>query len=92
MIKTIGYILFLICCISFLSILVVPLFGLSAKQIAGITVILIIIGEITFYLSLVFLGKSFYHKIKNWLKFKKSTINSNSTAGLPDEKITDTKP
>lgn len=64
MIKTIGYTLFLICCISFLSILIVPLLGFSARQIATITIVLIIIGEVTFYTSLIFLGKSFYKKIK----------------------------
>ncbi len=64
MIKTIGYTLFLICCIAFLSILIVPLLGFSGKQIATITLILIIIGEVTFYASLLFLGKSFYKKIK----------------------------
>ena len=64
MIKTIGYTLFLICCIAFLSILIVPLLGFPGRQIATITLILIIIGEVTFYASLVFLGKSFYKKIK----------------------------
>ncbi len=64
MIKTIGYTLFLICCISFLSILIVPLLGFSGKQIATITIVLIITGEVTFYASLLFLGKSFYKKIK----------------------------
>jgi hypothetical protein len=74
-----------------LSILIIPLLGFSAKQIAGITVILIIIGEITFYLSLIFLGKSFYYKIKSRLKFKKSITNRGSTTGQPDEKITAAK-
>ena len=64
MLKTIGYILFGVFTVSFLSILVVPLLGFTAKQIAGITVGLIIVGEVTFYLSLVFLGKGFYDKIK----------------------------
>jgi hypothetical protein len=65
MIKTIGYTLFLVCCIAFLSILIVPLLGFSGKQIATITIVLIIVGEVTFYASLVFLGKSFYKKIKD---------------------------
>ncbi len=68
--KTIGYTLFIICCIAFLSILVFPLLGFTAKQLAGITVILIIIGEVTFYVSLIFLGKGFYSKIKSMLKFR----------------------
>jgi hypothetical protein len=69
MLKTIGYILLLISCLSFLSILIVPWIGFSKIQIAGITTGLIIAGEILFYLSLFILGKSFWDKIKSKLKF-----------------------
>jgi hypothetical protein len=68
MVKIIGYILLLISCLLFLLILVVPWFGFSKIQIAGITTGLIIAGEILFYLSLIILGKSFYEKIKSKLK------------------------
>ncbi|NMC38245.1 MAG: transporter suffix domain-containing protein [Bacteroidales bacterium] len=78
MIKTIGYTLFIICCISFLAILTIPLFGFSTKQAAGISLILIIIGEVTFYLSLLFLGRSFYEKIKSMLRFRKPKKNNNT--------------
>ena len=71
MVKTIGYILLLISCISFLMILIVPWLGFSKIQIAGITTGLIIAGEIFFYLSLFILGRSFYDKIKSKLKFWK---------------------
>jgi len=81
MIKTIGYILFGICCISFLSILIVPLVGFSGKQIAGITIVLVIIGEVTFYISLILLGKSFFNKIKEKLKLRKSKSSINSDSG-----------
>lgn len=55
-----------------------PWFGFSKSQIAGITTILIIVGEILFYLSLFILGKSFFYKIKNKLKFwKTKTGNTN---------------
>lgn len=91
MAKTVGYTLFAICCISFLSILIVPLFGFSAKQIAAITVVLIIIGEITFYASLALLGKSFYNKIKSKLKFRKSSSDNLNKPGQTDEKITSSK-
>jgi len=76
MVKTIGYILFLISCLSFLMILIVPWLGFSKIQIAGITTGLIIAGEILFYLSLFILGRSFYDKIKSKLKFRKSRTNS----------------
>jgi hypothetical protein len=73
--KTAGYIILLISCLSFLIILVVPWFGFSKVQLAGITTGLIIIGEILFYLSLFILGKSFYDKIKSKLKFRKTKSN-----------------
>jgi hypothetical protein len=81
MIKTLGYILFGICCVSFLSILIVPLLGFSAKQVAGITIVLVIIGEVTFYISLILLGKSFFNKIKDKLKLRKSKSSINSDPG-----------
>jgi hypothetical protein len=56
----------------FILIPVVPWFGFSAGQIAGITGGLLIAGEILFYLSLFILGRSFYDKIKSRLKFWKS--------------------
>ena len=81
MLKITGYILMILCCLSFISILIVPWFGFSKAQIAGITAGLIIAGEIMFYLSLFILGKSFYEKIKNKLKFwKKKTRDSDTPA------------
>jgi len=90
MVKTIGYILLLISCISFLMILIIPWLGFSKIQIAGITTGLIIAGEILFYLSLFILGRSFYDKIKSRLKFWKSKTNEvdHPNKGLPDN-ITD---
>jgi len=72
MLKTAGYIILLISCISFLMILIVPWFGFTKLQLAGITTGLIIVGEILFYLSLFILGKSFYEKIKSKLRFWKT--------------------
>jgi hypothetical protein len=75
MVKSIGYILLLISCLSFLSILIVPWVGFSKIQIAGITTGLIIAGEIMFYLSLIILGRSFWDKIKGKFKFWKVKTN-----------------
>lgn len=69
MVKTVGYIILAISCLSFIMILIVPWLGFSKIQIAGITTGLIITGEILFYLSLFILGRSFYDKIKSKLKF-----------------------
>ena len=74
MLKKVGYILLLISCLSFLSILIVPWVGFSKIQIAGITTGLIIAGEILFYLSLIILGKSFFDKIKSKLMFWKAKV------------------
>lgn len=71
MLKITGYILFVVCCVLFLAIPVIPWLGFSKGKIAGITTVLVIAGEITFYLSLFILGKGFYTKIKNKLKFRK---------------------
>ncbi len=76
MLKTIGYIIFLVSCLSFLTILVLPWIGLSKTQIAGFTTGLIITGEVLFYLSLFILGRSFYDKVKSKLKFWKVKTNN----------------
>ena len=75
MLKTTGYILFLLSCISFLMIFIIPWLGFSKIQIAGITTGLIIAGEILFYTSLIILGRSFWDKIKNKLIFWKAKTN-----------------
>ena len=85
MVKTIGYTLFLISCLSFLMILIVPWLGFSKIQIAGITTGLIIAGEILFYLSLFILGRSFYDKIKSKLKFRKAKTNDTDLHGQSDQ-------
>jgi hypothetical protein len=85
MVKTIGYILFLISCLSFLMILIVPWLGFPKIQIAGITTGLIIAGEILFYLSLFILGRSFYDKIKSKLKFWKAKPGGTDFPGQSDQ-------
>ena len=75
MLKTVGYIILVISCISFLMILIVPWFGFPKIQLAGITTGLIIVGEVLFYLSLFILGRTFYDKIKSKLKFWKKKTN-----------------
>lgn len=71
MVKTLGYILFFLCCIAWLMILVIPWLGFSKAETAGIITGLIIFGEITFYLSILLLGKTFYQKIKSKLRFRR---------------------
>ena len=83
MLKTTGYILFLVSCLSFLMIFVVPWLGFSKIQIAGITTGLIIAGEVLFYTSLIILGRNFWYKIKSKLKFWKVKTND---PNLPEQK------
>lgn len=70
MAKLIGYIIFGISCVLWGLILVVPFMGFPAGKTAGITTGLVIVGEITFYLSIFLIGKEFLVKIKN--KFRRS--------------------
>jgi hypothetical protein len=71
MTKTIGIILFIISSIAFLLIPVLPFLGLPGRRVAGITAVLIVVGEVLFYLSLLLLGRTFYEKIKSKLRFRK---------------------
>ncbi len=75
MLRITGYILFVISTLSFLLIFVIPWFGYTKAQIAGIITGLVITGEVTFYLSLFILGKSFWEKIKSWFRFKKQGVS-----------------
>jgi len=70
-IKISGYIILAGSCILWCMIPIVPFLGLPVKKVALLTTILIIAGEITFYLSIFILGKSIIEKIKNILKFWK---------------------
>ena len=78
LIKIIGYIVLSVSCILFILIPVVPWLGFTGGQIAGITAGLLIAGEILFYSSLIILGRSFYDKIKNKLKFRKSKTHESN--------------
>lgn len=75
MLKITGYIILIASCLLFLSIPVVPFLGFSGAKIAGISTGLLIAGEITFYSSLLILGKTFYEKLKSKLRFWKSKKN-----------------
>ncbi len=70
MLKLAGYILLAISTISFLLILVIPWFGYSKGQIAGIFTGLVIIGEVTFYLSIYILGRRLWERIKGIFRFR----------------------
>jgi hypothetical protein len=71
MTRLIGYIIFAFSCLVWGAILVIPWLGFSKGKIAGIITVLVIVGEITFYVSIFLIGRSFYDKIKSKLAFWK---------------------
>jgi hypothetical protein len=70
-IKIAGYSILAGSCLLWGMILVVPFLGFSVKKAAGLTTILIIAGEITFYLGILILGKPILEKIKRLFMFWK---------------------
>jgi len=65
--KVIGYFLFVISFVAWAVIGVLPFLNLSIEMSAAITTVLIVGGEIAFFLSIVLLGKEFLEKFKNFL-------------------------
>jgi len=86
MLKITGYVILIISCLLFLAIPVVPFLGFSGAKIAGISTGLLIAGEITFYTSLIILGKTFYEKLKSKLRFWKSKKEKIDISDQTDEK------
>ena len=64
--KLIGYFLFVISFVAWAAIAVLPFLNLSIEMGAAITTVLIVGGEIAFFLSIVLLGKEFLVKIKSF--------------------------
>jgi hypothetical protein len=77
MLKITGYVILILSILLFLSIPVIPFLGLSGGKIAGITTGLFIAAEVTFYTSLIILGRTFYEKLKSKLRFWKSKKEEN---------------
>lgn len=76
--KIFGYIIFGLSMVCWGLLLVVPFMGFSAGKLAGISTGLIVAGEITFYLSIFLIGKKFLVNLKNRIKFRKRTTESQS--------------
>lgn len=64
MLKLIGYIMFVMSFALWLLIPAIPLFELTAKQMAAWATGLFIAAEVLFWVSLLILGKEFWVKIK----------------------------
>jgi hypothetical protein len=83
-IKTLGYILFVLCCLAWLLILVIPWMGYTKGETAGIITGLIIFGEVTFYASILMLGKTFYNKIKEKFRFRRKAEEKDKQEENPE--------
>ncbi len=69
--KMAGYALFVISFLMWGVIVLLPFLEITKAQVASFTTILLISGEVFFWLSLVFLGKDFMSKAKNFFVRKK---------------------
>ncbi|MGB0893782.1 MAG: transporter suffix domain-containing protein [Parashewanella sp.] len=77
--KYIGYALLIFSTIIWSAAFVVPALDFSAGITTSLVTTCIIIGEITFYLAILLLGKEVWNKIKDTFinKFKKEKSQSN---------------
>ena len=64
--KVIGYFLFVLSFMAWAAIAILPFLNLSIEMGAAITTVLIVGGEIAFFLSIALLGKEFLGKIKSF--------------------------
>ncbi len=74
-----GVILLFVCVIAFLSIPVVPFLEISSGDKITFSTVLLVIGEITFWVGGLLLGKELFTKYKSYMNpknwFKKKTEN-----------------
>jgi hypothetical protein len=64
--KPLGYVLFILSCIAWIVVLLLPFSNFSMAQIAGATTVLIVLAELLFLGSLALLGKTFWVRIKTF--------------------------
>jgi hypothetical protein len=64
--KQFGYVLFILSCIAWIVVVLLPFSNFSMAQIAGATTVLIVLAELLFLGSLALLGKTFWVRIKTF--------------------------
>jgi low affinity Fe/Cu permease len=64
--KQLGYVLFILSCIAWIVVVLLPFINFSMAQIAGATTVLIVLAELLFLGSLALLGKTFWVRIKTF--------------------------
>jgi hypothetical protein len=68
--KKFGFGLFIASSILWLLLAVVPFLPIYGKYLAITLTIIFIAAEVTFYLSIIILGKTFYNKLKSMMNIK----------------------
>jgi len=66
--RVIGYTLLVLSFIAWGGIALLPFVDVSKAQVAGVTAFLVVVGELLFWLAIVFLGKEAWEKIKGFFK------------------------
>lgn len=69
--KVLGYILLILSFVFWASAILIP-FVFEKNVSLALTPTFIIIGEVSFYLSILLLGKQIWNRIKNFFKVRKS--------------------
>lgn len=64
--KRTGYVLLIVSCLAWGAIAALPFFSISVGEAAVATTGLIILGEVSFFLGVLLLGKEAWEKIKAW--------------------------
>ena len=77
-IKPLAYTLIAISTICWTAVFVIPFLDFSMVEIAGIITALIIVGEITFYIAILLLGKTLWNKIKERLMSQVNKIKNDN--------------
>jgi hypothetical protein len=62
--KLLGYVLLVLSCVAWGVIPTLPFFDISVGEAAAATTGLIILGEASFFLGILFLGREVWEKIK----------------------------
>jgi len=66
--KILGYILLVLSCVAWGAITTLPFFPISVGQAAAATTGLIVLGEASFFLGVLLLGREVWEKIKALFK------------------------
>jgi hypothetical protein len=87
----IGIALIVLSTMFFISIIAVPFLNVDSKTKITISTILVVLGEVTFWIGGILLGKELFNKYKsylnpkNWRKKKPATVTADTTGNDSSE-------